>query len=68
MTAELVLLLSLSAFLILGVFIKPTDGFLDSFQGALPALSARIEYRVVTGHGFWSGRDNIGMIWGEPPD
>ena len=65
MTAELVLLLSLYAFLILGVFMAPGKGLFYSFQDSLPALSARIEHRVVTGQGFWYGGSK-GIDWSEP--
>ena len=53
MTAELVLLLSVYAFLVLGLFFHPDHGVVNTFHNNLPLLSARVERNVATGVGFW---------------
>ena len=58
MTAELVLLLSVYAMLILGLFIDPRHGVVSTFHDNLPLLSARVEKHVSTGMGFWNNRSN----------
>ena len=73
MTAELILLISLYAFWIMGVFLSPANsssegGLFYSFQGALPSLSARIELHVATGHGFWGKGTRDNTITWEKPD
>ena len=54
MTAELALLIFIYAGLVMGVFLKPDTGMAMAFKNTVPALSARIERNVATGHGFWS--------------
>lgn len=65
MTAELVLLLSVYALLILGLFVHPQYGVVYTFHDNLPLLSARVEKHVATGVGFW--HTNSALIkWGKP--
>ena len=53
MTAELVLLLSIYAALILGLFFGD-KGVTSAFRDNLPKLSVRVEKHVAVGEGFWS--------------
>ena len=64
MTAELVLLLSFYAMFIMGVFVHPDWGLVQTFQQSLPTLSARIEKHVACGYRFWKSAD---VKWGKPP-
>jgi len=53
MTAELVLLLSVYAFCVIGLFFGD-KGFVNNFNNNLPYLSARVEKHVAVGQGFWA--------------
>ena len=66
MTAELVLLLMLYTFFIIGIFLSPKYGLVRSFGDTLPYLSARIEKHVATGHGFWSATPSTAVDWQQP--
>ena len=74
MTVELVLLWSVYATLIMGLFLGPTGtGVGKTFKNNLPFLSARIERNLVTGSGFvntpetgWNWKEP-GRNWEEPP-
>ena len=65
MTAELVLLLSVYAILILGLFVHPQYGVVNTFRNNLPLLSARVEKHVATGMGFWHTESYI-IRWEKP--
>ncbi len=69
MTAELVLLLSVYAFLIAGLFLHKDHGVIATFHNSLPSLSARIEKHVATGYGFWDSSisdSTISVNWKKP--
>jgi len=51
MTTELVLLLGIYAFIILGVFLGDS-GPMATFKNSAPRLAARIERDITTGRGF----------------
>jgi hypothetical protein len=51
-TTELVLLLSISAFVLLGAFVGKGSGPKYAFLTGAPHLGARIEQQLTTGHGF----------------
>ena len=59
MTAELVLLLSVYAALIIGLFFGD-KGVVNTFHDNLPKLSVRVEKHVMVGEGF-------GKQWIAPP-
>lgn len=52
MTTELVLLLSIFAFVLMGVFVGDGAGPKYAFLTGGPHLGARIEMQLATGHGF----------------
>ena len=64
MTVELILLLALSVFLILGTMVKDfgDKGF---FPTSAPRLAARIERNLTTGDGFIDSSGN-GTKWSNP--
>lgn len=65
MTVELVLLLGLYAFLLLGAFMGDT-GPMQTFKKSGPRLGARIERNVSTGDGFRQSNDGLGVNWIKP--
>jgi hypothetical protein len=65
MTVELVLLLSMFAFMVLGVFLGPS-GPIETFKNAAPRLAARVERNISTGDGFRISKDNKGVTWINP--
>lgn len=65
MTLELVLLLSLFAFIILGVFLGDL-GPVETFKKAAPRLGARVERNIEVGHGFRQSADGQGVDWVAP--
>ncbi len=65
MTAELVLLLSIYASLILGLFFHNEYGVVSTFRNNLPLLSARLEKHVATGTGFWHTSSST-IKWTKP--
>jgi hypothetical protein len=52
MTTEMVLLLSIFAFVVLGAFVGPNAGPNYAFLTGSPHLGARIEQQLTTGRGF----------------
>ncbi len=52
MSTELILLLSLYAFILLGVFFDPETGIGATFEKSAPRLAARVEANISTGTGF----------------
>ncbi len=65
MTTELVLLLAIYAFIIMGVFLG-NGGPIDTFKQSTPRLAARIERNVAIGHQFKDGRSGDNMTWKNP--
>jgi hypothetical protein len=65
MTVELVLLLGLYAFVLLGAFLGD-NGPLETFKKSGPRLGARIERNVSTGDGFRRSDDGLGVNWIKP--
>jgi hypothetical protein len=66
MTTELVLILGLYGFLILGAFLGDM-GPIATFKKSVPRLAARIERDLTTGHGFAKSKDGVPVNWVEPP-
>ncbi len=66
MTTELVLLLGIFAFLLLGAFLGDL-GPIETLKKSGPRLGARIERDISTGDGFRQSRDGKGVDWVEPP-
>ena len=52
MTTELILLLGLFAFILLGSFLNDRSGMEATFRKSAPRLGARIEKHLETGSGF----------------
>ena len=65
MTVELVLLLGLYAFIVLGALLGDL-GPLETFRKSGPRLGARIERNVETGYGFRTSGDGQGVNWVKP--
>lgn len=65
MTTELVLLLTISGFILMGVFFNKENGPRATFKNASPSLGARLERQIETGSGFqkltlkYSDRENV---------
>lgn len=65
MTVELVLLLGLYAFIVMGAFLGPM-GPIETFKKSAPRLAARVERNISVGDGFRSSRDGKGVKWIKP--
>jgi hypothetical protein len=65
MTVELVLLLSLYAFLVLGVFLGDL-GPIETFKKSGPRLAARVERSISVGDGFRQSKDGKAINWIKP--
>jgi hypothetical protein len=65
MTTELVLLLGIYAFLLLGAFLGDL-GPIQTFKKSAPRLAARVERDVSVGDGFRQSKDGQGIKWLEP--
>jgi hypothetical protein len=65
MTVELVLLLGIYAFLILGVFMGDM-GPIETFKKSAPRLAARVERNVSVGDGFRKSKDGKAINWIKP--
>ncbi len=65
MTTELVLLLGLYIFLIMGAFLGDL-GPIETFKKSAPRLAARVERNISTGDGFRTSRDGQGVNWVRP--
>ena len=61
MTTELVLLLGIFAFIVMGIFLG-NAGPLETFKTAGPRLGARVERNISIGNQF-RGRDGKGADW-----
>lgn len=60
MTTELILLIGLFAFILLGSFLNNENGIEATFKKSAPRLGARIEKHLETGTGFPEA-------WQDPP-
>lgn len=65
MTTELVLLLGIYGFLVLGAFLGDL-GPIETFKKSAPRLAARIERNISTGDGFRQSKDGAGVNWVKP--
>ncbi|HMN68262.1 MAG TPA: hypothetical protein PKC28_06950 [Bdellovibrionales bacterium] len=65
MTTELVLLLGIYAFLLLGAFLGDL-GPIETFKKSAPRLGARIERNISVGDGFRSSKDGSPLNWVKP--
>ena len=61
----MVLLLSVYGLIILGLFVHPRYGVVNTFHNNLPLLSARVEKHVATGVGFWHTQ-SAPLRWRKP--
>ncbi len=65
MTTELVLLLALYVFIIMGAFLGDL-GPIETFRKSAPRLAARVERNISTGDGFRQSQDGQGVNWVRP--
>ena len=65
MTLELVLLLSIFGFMVMGIFLGPM-GPIQTFKDAAPRLGARVERNITIGEGFRTAKDGKGVAWKAP--
>lgn len=65
MTVELVLLLGIYGFLVLGAFLGDM-GPIETFKKSAPRLGARIERNVSVGDGFRNSKDGTPVTWIKP--
>lgn len=65
MTTELVLLLGIYAFLLLGAFLGDL-GPIETFKKSAPRLAARVERNISVGDGFRQSKDGSGVNWIKP--
>jgi hypothetical protein len=65
MTVELVLLLGIYAFLVLGVFLGKS-GPIETFKQSAPRLAAKVEQHISIGDGFRSSKDGKAINWVKP--
>ena len=65
MTVELVLLVGIYGFLIIGAFLGDL-GPIETFKKSAPRLAARVERNISTGDGFRKSKDGQGVNWNKP--
>jgi hypothetical protein len=65
MITELVLLLAIWAFILLGVFLGD-HGPIETFKKSAPRLGARIERDIATGTGFYDKVEKQTINWQDP--
>jgi hypothetical protein len=65
MTTELVLLLGIYAFLLLGAFLGDL-GPIETFKRSAPRLGARVARNIEIGRGFRQSTDGKGVNWVKP--
>lgn len=65
MTTELVLLLGLYVFIVMGAFLGDL-GPIETFKKSAPRLAARVEANISTGDGFRNSADGQGVKWVKP--
>ncbi len=66
MTTELILLLSIYAAIMLGIFLGDL-GPVATFKKAVPRLAAKVERDLTTGRGFHQTASGRGIRWEAPP-
>jgi hypothetical protein len=62
MTVELVLLLSLYAFIVMGAMLGPL-GPIETFKKSAPRLAARVERNISIGNGFRQSASGEAISW-----
>ena len=67
MTTELVLLLGIYAFLVIGIFLGDL-GPIETFKKSAPRLAARVERNISVGDGFRQSKDGKPVNWVRPND
>lgn len=67
MTTELVLLLGIYAFLVIGIFLGDM-GPIETFKKSAPRLAARVERNISVGDGFRQSKDGKPVNWVRPND
>jgi hypothetical protein len=65
MTTELVLLLGIYVFLVMGAFLGDL-GPIQTFKKSAPRLAARVERNISVGDGFRNSKDGKGVAWVKP--
>ena len=65
MTTELVLLMAIYAFIVMGVFLGD-GGPIDTFKQSAPRLAARVERNIAIGHQFKNGSTGENVSWNNP--
>ncbi len=65
MTVELVLLVGIYGFLIIGAFLGDL-GPIETFKKSAPRLAARVERNISVGDGFRKSDDGKGVSWFKP--
>lgn len=65
MTVELVLLVGIYGFLIIGAFLGDL-GPIETFKKSAPRLAARVERNISVGDGFRNSNDGKGVSWFKP--
>jgi hypothetical protein len=65
MTVELVLLLGIYVFIVIGAFLGPT-GPIATFKNSGPRLAAKIQRNISVGDGFRTSKDGSGVVWHPP--
>ena len=65
MVTELVLLLAIWGFILLGVFLGD-NGPIETFKKSAPRLGARVERNIATGIGFYDKVENQTINWQDP--
>ena len=65
MTVEIVLLLGIYVFIVIGAMLGPS-GPLATFKTSAPRLAARIERNISVGDGFRTSKDGSGVVWHPP--
>ncbi len=65
MTTELVLLLGIYVFIVMGAFLGEL-GPIETFKKSAPRLGARVERNISVGDGFRESSDGQGVTWIKP--
>lgn len=65
MTVELVLLIGIYAFIVMGAFLGDL-GPIQTFKKSAPRLAARVERNISIGSGFRTSTDGTGVSWNKP--
>lgn len=65
MTLEMVLIMAVWAYILLGVFFGDL-GPMETFRKSAPRLAAHIEKDLAVGRGFKNAQDGKAIKWGKP--